>query len=72
MQKLHNEGKSREEIEKIIEEEKKIFLEKQDKQGFTAQGTTPRKIENLVSSLADLISGSGDANTPLVVVRGFV
>ncbi len=72
MQKLHNEGKSKEEIETIIEEEKKNFLEKQDKQGFSAQGTTPRKIENLVSSLADLISGSGDANTPLIVVRNFV
>ncbi|TVR68134.1 MAG: hypothetical protein EA408_13845 [Marinilabiliales bacterium] len=72
MQKLHNEGKSREEIEKIIAEESRKFAEKQDKQGFSAQGTTPRKIENLVSSLADLVSGSGDTNTPLVVVRGFI
>jgi len=72
MQKLYNEGKSKQEIERIIEEEKKKFIEKQEKQGFSAQGTTPRKIENLVSSLADLVSGSGDSNTPLVVVRGFV
>ncbi len=72
MQKLHNEGKSREEIESFIAEESRKFAEKQDKRGFAAQGTTPRKIENLVSSLADLVSGSGDTNTPLVVVRGFV
>ena len=72
MQKLHNEGKSKEEIEIMIEEEKKKFIQKQDKQGFSAQGTTPRKIENLVSSLADLVSGSGDSNTPLIVVRGFI
>ena len=72
MQKLHNEGKSREEIEEIIEQEAMKFSREQDKKGFVAQGTTPRKIENLVSSLADLVSGSGDTNTPLVVVRGFV
>jgi len=72
MQKLYNEGRSREEIEKIIEEEAKKFVEKQEKNGFSAQGTTPRKIENLVASLADLVSGSGDANTPLIIVRGFI
>jgi len=71
MQKLYNEGKTKEEISAIIEEERKNFIEKQEKHGFSAQGTTPRKIENLVSSLADLVSGSADANTPLIVVRGF-
>jgi len=72
MQKLYNEGKNKEEIVNIIEEEKKKFLEAQRKDAFSAQGTTPRKIENLVSSLADLVSGSADANTPVVVVRGFI
>ena len=72
MQKLHNEGKSKVEIEEIIEQEAMKFAREQDKKGFVAQGTTPRKIENLVSSLADLVSGSGDTNTPLVVVRGFL
>jgi hypothetical protein len=72
MQKLYNEGKLRKEIERIIEEEAKKFVEKQEKNGFSAQGTTPRKIENLVSSLADLVSGSGDANTPLIVVHNFI
>jgi F420-0:gamma-glutamyl ligase len=72
MQKLHNEGRTKEEIEKLIEEEGRNFAEKHDKLSFSAQGTTPRKIENLVSSLADLISGSGDENTPIVIVRGFI
>lgn len=72
VQKLFNEGKSREEIELIIEEEGRKFIEKQEKNGFLAQGTTPRKIENLISSLADLVSGSGNANTPIVVVRNFI
>jgi F420-0:gamma-glutamyl ligase len=72
MQKLHNEGRSREEIERIIQEEGVKLSEKHDKLSFSAQGTTPRKIENLVSSLADLVSGSGDENTPVVIVRGFM
>lgn len=72
MQKMHNEGKSKEDIERAIEEEGRKFAEKHDKLAFSAQGTTPRKIENLVSSLADLVSGSGDENTPIVMVRGFI
>jgi F420-0:gamma-glutamyl ligase len=72
MQKLHNEGRSREEIERTIQDEGVKLAEKHDKLSFSAQGTTPRKIENLVSSLADLVSGSGDENTPVVIVRGFI
>ncbi len=72
MQKLYNEGKSKEEIADIIALEKTDFAKKQNKHGFSAQGTTPRKIENLMSSLADLVSGSGDSNTPLVIIRNFV
>ncbi|MCK9292591.1 MAG: coenzyme F420-0:L-glutamate ligase [archaeon] len=71
MQKLYNEGKSKKEILKLIEIEKQKFLKTQKKDSFSAEGTTPRKIENLVCSLADLVSGSADANTPIVVVRGF-
>lgn len=72
MQKLYNEGKTKEEIQQTIHEEKKKFIEAQRKDAFAAQGTTPRKIENLVSSLADLVSGSADGNTPVVIVRGFL
>lgn len=34
-------------------------------------GTTPRRLEDLVASLADLVSGSADAGTPVIVVKGF-
>ena len=34
-------------------------------------GTTPRKLTDLVGSLCDLISGSGDKGTPVVLVRGY-
>ncbi len=72
MQKLYNEGKTKEEIQKIIHEEKIRIVETKKKDDYASEGTTPRKIENLVSSLADLVSGSADANTPVVIVRGFI
>ncbi|NLL01473.1 MAG: F420-0--gamma-glutamyl ligase [Mollicutes bacterium] len=34
-------------------------------------GTTPRRITDLVGSLADLISGSGDKGTPVVYISGY-
>jgi len=34
-------------------------------------GTTPRKIHDLVGSLADLVSGSGDRGTPIVLVQNY-
>ena len=34
-------------------------------------GTTPRKITDLVGSLCDLASGSGDKGTPVVLVQGY-
>lgn len=36
-----------------------------------SQGTTPRRITDLVGSLADLTSGSGDRGTPVVYVKGY-
>jgi hypothetical protein len=38
---------------------------------MASQGTTPRKIRDLVASLMDLTSGSGDKGTPSVVVQGY-
>lgn len=35
------------------------------------QGTTPRRITDLVGSLCDLTSGSGDKGTPVVLVQGY-
>jgi hypothetical protein len=36
-----------------------------------ALGTTPRRIPDLVGSLADLTSGSGDRGTPVVFIQGY-
>lgn len=36
-----------------------------------SEGTTPRKIADLVGSLADLTSGSGDKGTPVIWIQGY-
>ncbi|MFW7432690.1 coenzyme F420-0:L-glutamate ligase [Vagococcus carniphilus] len=36
-----------------------------------AQGTTPRQLTDLIGSLADLTSGSGDKGTPIVFIHGY-
>lgn len=38
---------------------------------MSSQGTTPRRKIDLLASLMDLISGSGDAGTPVVIVRDY-
>jgi F420-0:gamma-glutamyl ligase len=36
-----------------------------------SQGTTPRRLTDLIGSLCDLTSGSGDKGTPVVYVQGY-
>ncbi|MEF2243649.1 coenzyme F420-0:L-glutamate ligase [Paenibacillus sp. IITD108] len=36
-----------------------------------AQGTTPRRLTDLIGSLSDLTSGSGDKGTPIVFIQGY-
>ncbi len=36
-----------------------------------AQGTTPRRLTDLIGSLSDLTSGSGDKGTPFVYIKGY-
>ena len=36
-----------------------------------AQGTTPRRLTDLIGSLCDLTSGSGDKGTPVVFIQGY-
>ena len=49
----------------------------QDKDGsslvgnMAAQGTTPRRLTDLIGSLCDLTSGSGDKGTPIVYIQGY-
>jgi hypothetical protein len=38
---------------------------------FESQGTTPRRYYDLLASLCDLTSGSGDKGTPIVIVRDY-
>lgn len=38
---------------------------------LASQGTTPRKLTDLIGSLADLTSGSGDKGTPIVFIQGY-
>ena len=38
---------------------------------MTSQGTTPRRYVDLLASLMDLTSGSGDKGTPIVYVKGY-
>ena len=39
--------------------------------GDTNEGTTPRQITDLVASLSDLMSGSGDKGTPVILIQGY-
>ncbi len=46
--------------------------EKGDVSGTMAsQGTTPRRLTDLIGSLCDLTSGSGDKGTPVILIQGY-
>ena len=38
---------------------------------ITSQGTTPRRLTDLLGSLCDLTSGSGDKGTPIILIQGY-
>ena len=38
---------------------------------MASEGTTPRRVHDLVGSLCDLVSGSGDRGTPIVLVQNY-
>jgi len=59
-----------EELQQAISEH--IENKKEDLVGqMEAQGTTPRRLTDLIGSLADLTSGSGDKGTPFVYIQGY-
>ena len=59
-----------EELKKAISE--KIKHKQNNLVGSMAsQGTTPRQLTDLIGSLCDLTSGSGDKGTPIVLVQGY-
>lgn len=57
-------------LQKAIE--KKIKEKEEDLVGnMASQGTTPRRFTDLLGSLSDLTSGSGDKGTPVVLIQGY-
>lgn len=58
------------ELQKAISE----FIENKEDDlvgAMEAQGTTPRKLTDLIGSLSDLTSGSGDKGTPIIFIQGY-
>ena len=59
-----------EELKEAIKEE--IRNKESDLKGkMITQGTTPRRLTDLIGSLCDLTSGSGDKGTPVVFIQGY-
>ena len=62
---------SGEELKKAISESIKAKDGSSLVGNMAAQGTTPRQLTDLIGSLCDLTSGSGDKGTPVVLVQGY-
>lgn len=61
---------SGEELKKAIEN--RIREKKDNLVGdMASQGTTPRRLTDLIGSLCDLTSGSGDKGTPIILIQGY-
>ncbi|QII82162.1 coenzyme F420-0:L-glutamate ligase [Jeotgalibaca arthritidis] len=59
-----------EELKQAISE----FIKNKDEDlvgSMESQGTTPRQLTDLIGSLSDLTSGSGDKGTPIVFIQGY-
>ena len=59
-----------EELKEAISE----YIKKKDsnlKGQMVSQGTTPRQLTDLIGSLCDLTSGSGDKGTPIILIQGY-
>jgi len=59
--------------EKLLEAMKEEIKGKEDdlRANIKAQGTTPRRLTDLLGSLCDLVSGSGDKGTPIILISGY-
>lgn len=59
--------------EKLKEAISRRILEKKENLvgDMVSQGTTPRRLTDLIGSLCDLTSGSGDKGTPVILVQGY-
>lgn len=63
---------SNEKVEEVIEAERAKRIQNDDITSQNSLGTTPRQISDLVGSLCDLTTGSGDRMTPVVHIRGYL
>jgi len=61
------------EEEELLKQMKKEIKQKENNLvgKLKAQGTTPRQLTDLLGSLCDLASGSGDKGTPIILVQGY-
>lgn len=66
---FYEQGKTVEEIESILLESMQKDM---PESCMEREGTTPRRMEDILASLADLVSGSADAGTPVVLIKGFL
>ena len=64
--KLYAEGKGPKEIEAAIQVAQ---TEELQADSIGTEGTTPRNMKDILASLADLVSGSSDAGTPVVLIK---
>ena len=62
-----------EEIAELKEAISNSIKSKQDNLvgNMASQGTTPRQLTDLIGSLCDLTSGSGDKGTPVILIQGY-
>lgn len=66
---FHEQHKSAEEIETILSENASRQV---SQDSMEREGTTPRQMEDVLASLADLVSGSADAGTPVVIIKNLL
>jgi F420-0:gamma-glutamyl ligase len=59
--------------DKLLEKMKDEIKNKEDDlvANIKSQGTTPRRLTDLLGSLCDLASGSGDKGTPIILIQGY-
>lgn len=58
-------------LKSLIDSGKDVEKEVQANAGGQALGTTPRRLTDLLGSLCDLTSGSGDKGTPVIYITGY-
>jgi len=65
-------GASQEELQRCVDEAKEERKRERDISYNMSLGVTPRRITDLLASLSDLITGSGDRGTPVVYISGYL